>query len=115
MYKVNGVAMPTPKSFNINISDLDGETNRNANGDLIRDRIATKRKIEIEYQPLDSGEVSLILKAISPVFINVEYPDPQEGKITTKVMYSGDKSIPMYSIINGVPKWNGLKFNLIEK
>ena len=115
MYKVNGVAMPTPKTFNINISDLDGETNRNANGDLIRDRIATKRKIEIEYQPLDSEEVSLILKSISPVFISVEYPDPQEGKVITKVMYAGDKTIPMYSIIKGVPKWNGLKFNLIEK
>ena len=115
MYKVNGVAMPTPKSFTVNISDLDGETNRNANGDLIRDRIATKRKIEIEYQPLDSEEVSLILKAISPVFINVEYPDPQEGKVISKVMYAGDKTIPMYCIISGQPKWNGLKFNLIEK
>lgn len=115
MYKVNGVAMPTPKSFNVNISDLDGESNRNANGDLIRDRIATKRKLEIEYQPLDSSEVSLILKTISPVFISVEYPDPLEGEIITKTMYAGDKSIPMYCIVDGQPKWNGLKFNLIEK
>lgn len=115
MYKVNGVAMPTPKSFNVNISDLDGESNRNANGELIRDRIATKRKLEIEYQPLDPDEISLILKAISPVFINVEYPDPQEGEFITKTMYAGDKSSPMYCIINGQPKWSGLKFNLIEK
>lgn len=115
MYKVNGVAMPTPKSFNVNISDLDGESNRNANGDLIRDRIATKRKLEIEYPPLDPSDISLILKAISPVFISVEYPDPQEGGFITKTMYAGDKSSPMYSIINGQPKWSGLKFNLIEK
>ena len=115
MYKVNGVAMPTPKSFTVNISDLDGESNRNANGDLIRDRIATKRKLEIEYPPLDPSDISLILKAISPVFISVEYPDPQEGGFITKTMYAGDKSSPMYSIINGQPKWSGLKFNLIEK
>lgn len=115
MYKVNGVAMPTPKSFTVNISDLDGESNRNANGDLIRDRIATKRKLEIEYPPLDPSDISLILKAISPVFISVEYPDPQEGRFITKTMYAGDKSSPMYSIINGQPKWSGLKFNLIEK
>ena len=115
MYKVNGVAMPTPKSFNVNISDLDGESNRNANGDLMRDRIATKRKLEIEYPPLDPSDISLILKAISPVFISVEYPDPQEGRFITKTMYAGDKSSPMYSIINGQPKWSGLKFNLIEK
>lgn len=115
MYKINGVAMPTPKSFSVNISDLDGESNRNANGDLIRDRIAIKRKLEIEYQPLDPSEISLILKAISPVFINVEYPDPQEGRSITKTMYAGDKSSPMYYIIDGNPKWGGLKFNLIEK
>ncbi len=115
MYKVNGVAMPTPKSFNVTISDLDGDSNRNINGDLLRDRIATKRKLEIEYQPLNSEKLSLVLKAISPVFINVEYPDPLEGRVLTKVMYAGDKSIPMYRIIGGVPKWNGLKFNLIEK
>ena len=115
MYKVNGVAMPTPKSFTVNISDLDGESNRNANGDLIRDRIATKRKLEIEYPPLDPSDISLILKAISPVFISVEYPDPQEGGFITKTMYAGDKSSPMYSIINGQPKWSGLKFNLIER
>ena len=115
MYKVNGVVMPTPKSFTVSISDLDGESNRNANGELIRDRIATKRKLEIEYQPLDPSEISLILKAISPVFISVEYPDPQEGGVITKTMYAGDKSSHMYSIINGQPKWSGLKFNLIEK
>lgn len=115
MYKVNGVVMPTPKSFTVSISDLDGESNRNANGELIRDRIATKRKLEIEYQPLDLSEISLILKAISPVFISVEYPDPQEGGVITKTMYAGYKSSPMYSIINGQPKWSGLKFNLIEK
>lgn len=115
MYRINGAVMPAPKSFTVNISDLDGESNRNADGELIRDRIATKRKLEIEYQPLDPYEISLILKAISPVFINVEYPDPQEGRVITKNMYAGDKSSPMYCIINGEPKWSGLKFNLIEK
>ena len=115
MYRVNGVAMPTPKSFTVNMADLDGESNRNADGELIRDRITTKRKLEIEYQPLDPYEISLILKAISPVFVDVEFPDPQEGRFMTKTMYAGDKSAPMYSIIDGKPKWSGLKFNLIEK
>ena len=115
MYRVNGVAMPTPKSFTVNIVDLDDGSDRNANGKLIRDRIGTKRKLEIEYQPLDPNKISLILKAISPVFVEVEFPDPQEGRFITKTMYAGDKSSPMYSIIKGKPKWSGLKFNLIEQ
>lgn len=115
MYKINGVVMPTPKIFKVSISDIDGETNRNANGDLLRDRITTKRKIEIEYPPLGVEEISLVLKAISPVFIGVEFPDPQEGSLITKTMYAGDKSAPVYSCIKGVVKWNGLTFNLIEQ
>ena len=45
MLKINGVAVATPKTFEVIISDLDGESNRNTNGDLIRDRIAVKRKL----------------------------------------------------------------------
>lgn len=115
MFKVNGVVMPTPKQFKVNISDLDGDTNRNANGDLFRDRIATKRKIEIEYPPLTPSDISKVLKAIAPVFVTVEFPDPQEGTTLTKQMYAGDKSAPVYSCTNGVVKWEGLTFNLIER
>lgn len=115
MYRVNGVMMLDPKSFTVNIADLDGASDRNADGDLIRDRIGTKRKLEIEYPPLDPNEISLILKAISPVFVEVEFPDPQEGRLVTKTMYAGDKSSPMFCIKDGKPKWSGLKFNLIEK
>ena len=39
MLSINGVAIATPKSFEVTISDLDGESNRNANGEMIRDRI----------------------------------------------------------------------------
>lgn len=115
MYKIDGVAMPTPKTFKVSISDLDAESNRNANGDLIRDRITTKRKIELEYPPMDPMDISKVLKAISPVFITVEYPDPQEGTMITKTMYAGDKSAPIYRVIDGKIKWEGLTFNLIER
>lgn len=115
MFRVNGVMMPDTKYFAVNIADLDKESERNADGELIRDRIAIKRKLEIEYPPLDPCEISLILKAISPVFVEVEFPDPQEGRLVTKTMYAGDKSSPLFCIKDGKPKWSGLKFNLIEK
>lgn len=115
MLSINGVGMPTPKTFRVSISDIDGETNRNANGDLIRDRITTKRKIEIEYPQLTPGDISKILKAISPVFISVSYPDPLEGGEITKTFYAGDKSSPVFRIKDGIPMWEGLSFNLIER
>lgn len=47
MLNINGVAIATPKSFQITFQDLDGETNRNAKGDMVRDRITTKEKLSV--------------------------------------------------------------------
>lgn len=114
MIKINGVAIATPRTYESTISDLDGENNRNANGRLIRDRIATKRAMNLEWGPLIQEEMVKILNAVSEVFFTVEFPDPQLGVIT-KEMYVGDRSAPAYSCINGIVKWSGLKMNFIEK
>lgn len=114
MLRINGVAIAAPKSFQVDIADIDGESNRNASGDLIRDRIAVKRKISCEWAPLLQSEISTLLKSVSSVFFTVTFPDPQLG-IVTKTMYVGDRSAPAYLYINGEAKWNGLKMNFIEK
>ena len=116
MLSINGVAIATPKTFEVTISDLDGESNRNTNGDLIRDRIAVKRKMDCEWPPLAQPEISTLLNAVSDVFFEVTYPDPMDGVIT-KTMYVGDRSAPAYSY-NGSTKqveWSGLKMNFIER
>lgn len=115
MLKINGVAIATPKSFDVSIEDIDGETNRNAQAELLRDRIAVKRKLSCEWGPLSSSESSVLLKAVSGVFFTIEFPDPQEGMLVSKTMYVGNRTSPAYSCINGVTKWSGLKMNFIEK
>lgn len=114
MIKINGVAIATPKTFEVTVNDLDGESGRNANGELIRDRIAVKRKINLEWPALTQAESSNLLNAVSDVFFTVEFPDPQLGVIS-KTMYVGDRTTPAYSCINGVVKWSGLKMNFIER
>ena len=114
MIKINGVDIATPKVFEVAVSDLDGESNRNANGELIRDRIAVKRKLNLEWGPLTQAEIAPILNAVSGVFFTVTFPDPQLG-ITTKTMYVGDRTSPAYQYKDGQVKWQGLKMNFIEK
>ena len=114
MISINGVKIATPKTYEATVSDLDGESNRNANGDLIRDRIAVKRKLNLEWGLLTQSEMSQILNAVSRVFFTVTFPDPQLGMIT-KTMYVGDRTAPAYQYINGEVKWQGLKMNFIEK
>ena len=114
MIKINGVAIATPKIYEATVSDLDGESNRNAAGQLIRDRIAVKRKLNLEWGPLSQSEIAPILNAVSGVFFTVTFPDPQLG-IIPKTMYVGDRTAPAYQYIDEEVKWSGLKLNLIEK
>lgn len=114
MLKIGGVAIATPKTFEVSINDLDGESNRNANGELIRDRVAVKRKINLEWPPLTQKEIQTLLNAVSSVFFTVTFPDPMSGTIS-KTMYVGDRTAPAYQYVNGQVKWNGLKMNFIEK
>ena len=114
MLKINGVAIATPKSFQVDISDLDGETGRNANGTLIRDRIATKRKLSCAWPSLSMGEVSTLLQAVENKSFTVEYPDPMAGANMTKTFYVGDRQMPVYMKKNGQVVWEGLTMNFIE-
>lgn len=114
---INGVVQRTPSEFKVSISDIDGETTRNANGDLIRYRLATKRKIELKFPPLTQSEISKLLTAVKDQFFSVTYPDPILG-ITTKTFYVGDRNSPMYRYgdgSNGQLLWEGLNMNFIEK
>lgn len=117
MLKINGVDIATPKTFKVNISDLDGESNRNAKGDLIRDRIAVKRKLECEWPPLKMSEISALLKAVQDVYFTVNYPDPMEGAFSTRTFYVGDRTAPIYWLdtVSGEYLWQGLSMNFIEK
>lgn len=115
MLKINGVEITTPKTFKADVSDIDGETNRDANALLHRDRIAVKRKLYLGWQPLTNEEISPILKAVQDEFFEVEYPDPMEGKMLTKTFYVSDRSAAVYSCIKGVIKWTDLTMNFIER
>lgn len=117
MLKVNGVDIATPKTLKVSISDLDGESNRNAKGDLIRDRITVKRKLECEWPPLKMSEISTLLKAVQDVYFTVYYPDPMDGNFDTKTFYVGDRTAPVYWLDPTTNQylWQGLSMNFIEK
>lgn len=115
---IGGVAQKTPSEFKVSINDVDSpNTTRNANGELMRDRIAVKRKIEMKFPPMSQSEMSSLLTAVQPVFFDVTYQDPMDG-MATRTFYVGDRSIPMYRFGNGTTTqilWENVSFNLIER
>lgn len=111
---INGVNVPTPSDIQIGIMDI-SNAQRNANGLMIIERIATKKKISISYTYLSATDLSNILNAVKAVFYNVTYLDPVTNTYVTGSFYSGDRNLGMIDFQNGVPRYKDLKFDLIER
>lgn len=115
-------ALPDPKVMTVLLQDIDAATTtRSANGTMLRDRVAggakAKRKIELEWPPLNSADASTILQAMKAEFFYLSYPDPYEGTDRVAEFYTGDRSVPMYHYNlhgNGI-LWEKIRVNLIEK
>ncbi|MGN9165715.1 DUF6711 family protein [Tissierellaceae bacterium HCP3S3_D8] len=114
MLKINDIKMPAPSNYQVRQIDLDNLM-RNARGQMIRERIATKREIELEWTLITPEETSLILKAIKPEFVKVEYFDQEDNTWRTGIFYASEKSNSALTFKNGRPIWKGLKFSLIER
>ena len=114
MLKVNGTTIKTPKRMSVGIYDVSKSADRNAQGDILIDRVAVKRKVECEWGALTNAEMSALLSACTAVFFSVTFPDPQTGGNKTMICYVGDRTAPVYKY-NGTPLWEGLRMNFIEK
>lgn len=113
--KINGTDIKTPSELQIDISDIDANTYRNAKGEMTRDRVATKRKLNCKWNALTVAEMSTLLTAVQDVFFTVTYLDAMIGTEQTKTFYVGDRSAPVYRLVNGKELWEGLSMNFIEK
>lgn len=115
---IAGNKVKMPKEISVSIQTLDsGSSGRNANGDMVRDILAKKTKIDAKWGPLNTSEVSLILRLIDSSFFTIRYFDPQEAGLITKTFYCGDRTAPVYSWNEKYLEmmWQGLSVPFIEK
>lgn len=115
---ISGSKVATPKELSVSIQTLDsGSSGRNANGEMVRDILGSKTKLDVKWGPLDTSEVSLILRLFDSAFFTVRYLDPKEAGLITKTFYCGDRTVPVYSWNAKFSKmmWQGLSVSLIEK
>ncbi|MHB8077424.1 DUF6711 family protein [Desulfosporosinus fructosivorans] len=114
MIKINSVAIPTPSAFQVGIQDI-SKAERNANGLMIIERIATKRKLELSWSYLSQSSLASLLQAVSGVFFTVEYPDPQTGALNTGTFYVGDRKADAIDYQGNTMRWKDVKFSLVER
>ena len=97
-------------------SDIDsGESGRTMDGTMMRARVATKIRLDITCRLLKQSEAQIVLNAILPQYVTVQYTDPMYG-VVTKTMYANNNPAN-YRIKkrNGEEYWEGITFPLIER
>lgn len=115
-FTINGVNVTQPIEVVYNRYDLDSEDSfRSLSGEMQRDRVATKVKLECRWNALNATQMSQLLQAMDDVFFNINYFDPYQGSYVTKTFYVGDRSAPVYSIAGGKVIFKSFSANFIEK
>ena len=71
-------------------NDVNGpNAGRTMSGLMIRDRVATKIRLDITCRPLKTDELRTLLNLIYPEFVTVVYEDPMQGMVS-KTMYANN-------------------------
>lgn len=71
-------------------NDVDGpNAGRTMSGLMVRDRVATKIRLDITCRPLKTDELRTLLNIIYPEFVTVVYEDPMQGMVS-KTMYANN-------------------------
>lgn len=96
--------------------DIDGpDAGRNIAGEMQRLRVATKIRLDVTCRPLTDSEASIVLKAILPEYVTVQYTDPMEGGTVTKTMYANNNPASFLIKKGNVGLWDGITFPLVEQ
>lgn len=91
--RINGIAVPCPSDWQIGLSDLHKNSERNASGYLTADRVRTNvRKFEIKWSYLLPRDYAALVTLISAdMFMSLEYIG-EDGDLKTMTVYKGDIS-----------------------
>lgn len=113
LLNIGGVNMPTPTELTVSVQDI-SKADRNANGSMVLERIATKQKLACKWSCISDLDLSKILLAISPTTYNITYVDPVTNSWVTKNMYCGDRSAAYINFQNNTALYKDFSVDFIE-
>jgi len=118
-FKLAGVPIKNPKTFKIELYTLTKST-RVANGDMVMDFVANKRKFLFGYDVIDSRDLNTIIEICwerlaqtKECFYTLEYLD--DGVPKQAVVYAGSIPKNLHRGEGKNWKWKDVQFSLIER
>ena len=111
---IRNPSVKCPQKYQWDLEDVSkADAGRTEDGTMEKGRIGQVVKLSLSWGPLTTAEISQILQAFNPEYINVAYLDPQKGDYTEAEFYVGNRSTPLYNSALGL--WSNLSFNLIRR
>lgn len=111
---VDGKSVKCPSSYLWKLEDVSAsDAGRTEDTLMHKKRIGQLVGIELSWQNIPTSDVSAILTAFNPEYIQVCYLDAMKGTYVTSEFYVGNRSAPMYNAAKGL--WQNVSFNLIER
>lgn len=119
----NGIEMPDPALNGITITKekiWSKNAGRGTAGKMMGDIVAVKYKIQIKWPILSQEETALVdgvLSDESKPFFDMKFKDPKSktGNYVTKTVYAGTPTYPVYSYVDGLPRYVGVAVDLVEQ
>ena len=116
MIKVDGVSLPCPSSYEWGLQDVSaGESGRTDDALMHKNRVAQKRKLQLEWVGKSWEETAQIMQAVNPEYISVRYPDMMSGTYQTRTFYVGDRTAPVKFWWTGTKMIEKISLDFIER
>lgn len=103
-----------PAMYRYQLSDVSKpNAGRTEDMNMNKMRIGQAIRLDLSWKYVRTDEVSEILTAFNPEYVQVEYLDAKAGMYLTKIFYVGDRSTPMYNATSGL--WEDVSFGIIQR
>lgn len=112
-FKINETVIKTPHDFDIERYNIT-KAGRVANGSMVMDLIAKKRKFLFRYKVISGTEMNKILSLIDTTAMFFVLTYEENGEEKTATCYAGHIPTKRFRT-DGVWYWKDMNFDLIER
>lgn len=114
-FKIDNTSIPDPSEFKYTAASLDASAERNTQGLLFRDMVATKHNVSLKWDSLSWSTIQTILGLVQGDSFELKFPSPETASIYTGTYYVGDREVDVTLMAGTQSDWFGsLSFDLIE-
>ena len=115
-FKIGDTTIPDPSSFSGSESDVDTLGERDANGYLHRNKVATKHPMSLEYSNIPWNAIVQLCQLMTSDKFQFTFPDPFGQNATRQIdAYAGNRQFTAVKMTGTKGEYLGtIKVNIIE-